>query len=310
MMEGQAQHFMMLPELLQQIEQCARLALVEEVLTTPKPGLVDLHDRGAHRDMDWKLFVKSADAISPYLGKMCVIGYNWELSLPHLFKSIRAIGTQAECAMLKQTGGVNTHKGAIFTMGILMAAVGYSLRKNGKVDTACIFRYAKEMTAEAVEQDFAEMKERQKRLVRTKEAGRQTAGEYLYLNMGIEGIRGEAREGFPIIRKVAYPLMKQYIAEGMAQNERNINVLLAVMEELTDTNILSRSGYDLRVLEQVKRTAGEIRKLGGASTETGMEALRSWNLSCIHENLSPGGAADILSATVFLIRVEKVLKED
>ena len=89
-----------------------RAALTAEVETTPKPGLVDLHDNGSHRDMDCGTFRKSAAAISPFLGEMGEIGREWGGSLPELFGRIRPVGVRAEDAMFAATGGVNTHKGA------------------------------------------------------------------------------------------------------------------------------------------------------------------------------------------------------
>ena len=98
------------------IEFCIHNALLKEVGTTPKPGLVDLHDTGAHKDMDYDTFVKSTYAIKPYILRMAVEGFHWNHELKDLFPHIREIGKQAEKAMFQATDGVNTHKGIIFTM--------------------------------------------------------------------------------------------------------------------------------------------------------------------------------------------------
>ena len=111
-----------------------RNALLGEVFTTPKPGLVDLWDSGAHRDMNWITFQKSTDAITLYLVEMYEAGYEAaeekENILEDLFFIIRRIGQRAEKAMYQATEGVNTHKGIIFSMGIICAAYGYCNGKN------------------------------------------------------------------------------------------------------------------------------------------------------------------------------------
>ena len=121
-------------KLFAKIEFCIRNALLKEVGTTPKPGLVDLHDTGAHKDMDYDTFVKSTYAIKPYILRMAVEGFHWNHELKNLFPHIREIGKQAEKAMFQATDGVNTHKGIIFTMGILATAAGYELKTNGHID--------------------------------------------------------------------------------------------------------------------------------------------------------------------------------
>ena len=110
--------------LLNYIETSIRNALLEEVYTTPKPGLVDQYDTGAHTDMDCRLFEKSAAAIAPYLKQMFYTGMEWQQTPSDLFCAIRKTGIYAEKSMFRATDGVNTHKGAIFTMGILSASAG------------------------------------------------------------------------------------------------------------------------------------------------------------------------------------------
>ena len=107
------------------IARLAQEALLEEVYTTPKPGLVDCHDTGAHTDMDCQTFEKSAAAIAPYIAAMYELGGRWMDAPQGLFCALRPLGLQAEQAMLAATDGVNTHKGAIFTFAILAAAAGH-----------------------------------------------------------------------------------------------------------------------------------------------------------------------------------------
>ena len=104
------------------IEKCVCKALLGEVYTTPKPGLVDLKDNGAHKDMDVHTFEKSTAAIAPYIAEMFCEGYANQQSLENLFARIRQIGIEAEKAMFEATKGINTHKGILFTMGIISGA--------------------------------------------------------------------------------------------------------------------------------------------------------------------------------------------
>ena len=107
---------------LNQMEEAAAYGLLEEVRTTPKPGLVDLHDSGAHRDMCYQTFVDSTHAIVPYLAEMAEAGWRHDGDLKGVFPAIRPVGVKAEQAMFAATGGVNTHKGMIFSLGIIAPA--------------------------------------------------------------------------------------------------------------------------------------------------------------------------------------------
>ena len=111
------------------IGKCAYNALIEEVNTTPKPGLVDLYSNGAHTDMDAETFRRSAEALRPFFVKMAGEGLSFDGSAEELFMGLRSVGMDAEQAMYAATDGVNTHKGAIFTFGIFCAAAGRCLKE-------------------------------------------------------------------------------------------------------------------------------------------------------------------------------------
>lgn len=275
------------------IEKMIYEALVEEVMTTPKPGLVDGHDNGAHMDMEPITFVKSAAVISPYLTQMFELGCGWKKELKELFSCIRMIGMKAENAMYLATDGINTHKGMIFSMGILSTAAGYIWQHTGKFDYRAILKITQSMTEEILEAEFQEMKRKQPK----------TNGERLYHKYGERGIRGEVQRGFPIIKEVAYPLLNQYLSEGQEKNRSYINVLLAIAEKLNDTCILSRSS-DIE-LRWFQKRVKEILKLGGAFSEDGMEEIVKLNKECIKKHISPGGAADLLACTILLWKLEK-----
>lgn len=276
------------------VESCIRKALLEEVYTTPKPGLVDLQDTGAHTDMDYHTFESSADAITPYIFRMLEEGKCWGEMPEALFLKIRRLGLQAEKAMFQATGGVNTHKGLIFTMGILAASAGFCQQKKQKIEIDEIFAMCRQMTNRVLEEEFAVLRQK----IPT------THGEILYRNYGEKGIRGEAQQGFPVLQNVSYPRLRYYREMGLEENASNINVLLHTMMKLNDTNVLARgSREDLKWLQ---KEAGRILEIGGAFSQRGREALAEMNRICIRRNISPGGAADYLAASVFLWNLEQL----
>lgn len=274
-------------------ERCIRGALLDEVFTTPKPGLVDCHDTGAHRDMDVDTFTASADAVTPYILQMFYIGWENAFSLEKLFAGIRIPGRQAEKAMFQATGGVNTHKGIIFTMGILAAACGACLHRRGRIIREEVFAISREMTEETLQRELQEMRERTP----------ETHGEILYQKYGETGIRGEAMQGFPILKNIACPYVVYYRRMLYNPNLSQINVLLHIMTALDDTNVLSRgSRQDLYWLKEESR---RILRAGGAFTVQGYRMVQELNTACIARNISPGGAADMLAAALFLCGMEQ-----
>jgi len=236
-------------------------ALVEEVRTTPKPGLVDEQNSGSHRDMDLALFLKSAGALRTYF---------YEAALCRDFDSLRQKGIAAEKAMLAATGGINTHKGAIFTMGILCACKGCDC-------TA--------MTRGLVEKDLGAVTE----------GSAQTAGQRLYARYGITGIRGQAEQGFPAVRDVGLPVLRAGLARGLSLNDAGCAALLHILCTVEDTNLITRSDVD--TARAVKAQVSEILK---ATPYPSREVLEQLDNEFIKMNLSPGGSADLLAATYFV----------
>lgn len=269
-------------------EYLIRYALRAEVMTTPKPGLVDLNDSGAHTDMDFALFMKSTDAVAPYLMVMFETGRQLE-DLRDIFASIRKTGIEAEHAMFEATAGVNTHKGMIFSMGIIAASAGYCLKQNGYISADRVLELSGLMCAETLQEDFRNMEERDP----------VTHGEKLYRRYGEKGIRGEAMKGFPVLGNTALPVMRMSRDED--DNRRYLRVLTAVMSRLQDTNILTRGSYE--DLAWLKQEAGKLLP------DPEEELLKDMNKECIRKNISPGGAADMLACTILLDRLEKLSRE-
>ena len=260
------------------IASLAYQALIREVLTTPKPGLVDRANSGAHRDMELLTFFASAAALRPYFYEAARIG---SLGLPprDTFARLRRAGLSAEKAMLAATGGVNTHKGAIFTMGLLCAAAAR------QTETADILRECAAMTEGIVKQDLGSITE----------ATAQTAGQRLYARYGITGIRGQAETGFPAVKYVGLPVLRQGLAKGLDWNDAGCAALLHILCATEDTNLIARS--DLATAREVTAHVAAILEDTPFPAREVPEAL---DREFIEKNLSPGGSADLLAATYFL----------
>lgn len=285
------------PELEELFRKWCGYALMAEVSATPKPGLVDLHDNGAHTDMNYDTFAASTGAIVPWLVKMAAAGFAWEQAPEEgLFAAIRPLGMEAERAMFAATGGVNTHKGMIFSMGIVAAAGGWYLRAHERFDPERVLLLCGEMCRELLEQDFQSID-----LSHPK-----THGEILYARYGARGIRGEVQQGFPSIRTVSLPALRRLKNQGYEDNAAYLDTLLALMAQVDDTNVLIRTSPALLAYE--KQEAARILELGGAGTEEGLEALRRLNLDFIVRNISPGGCADLLAVTILLYQLELAIK--
>lgn len=277
------------------IARLAQEALLEEVYTTPKPGLVDCHDTGAHTDMDCRTFEKSAAAIAPYIAAMYELGGRWTDAPQELFCALRPLGQQAEQAMLAATDDVNTHKGAIFTFAILAAAAGHCAAQGIRLTPQRIGVYAAEMTREPLEWEFAAMHGRTPK----------THGEVLYCKYGIKGVRGQAQQGFPVITNLLCSLLQGLRRQGCDPQRTNLQLLLESMAVLEDTCILSRGTPE--DLSWIQRQAAALLAQGGAFAPNAEQKLFALNEACVRRNISPGGSADFLAVALFL---EKLIRRD
>jgi len=278
----------------------ATAAMKSEVLLTPKPGLVDREDQGAHRDMDALLFIKSADALSPFLEAMVLTAPSAGSSCKVL-PVIRPIGVEAEKAMFRATGGVNTHKGQIFTLGIGSSAAkrvfaagdgGIPLLSRILDEAACI---CSGLTQELVPTTSEE------------NGPSGTNGQLVYREYGCTGVRGEAEEGFPSIRNGALPAFRWAREKGFSEEDAALEALLYLMAVVDDSNVLHRRG--LTGLSVMRSQAEKFLYSGGMEQPRAMEKLQEMNRLFISENISPGGCADLLAFTLFLIHLEDLWYE-
>ncbi|MCI9594921.1 MAG: triphosphoribosyl-dephospho-CoA synthase CitG [Lachnospiraceae bacterium] len=271
-----------------QIAELAVRSLLYEVSVSPKPGLVDRFNNGSHRDMDFYTFLNSAASLWPYFNECARVGLNYafsehtqtqESSLQELFQSLRIPGKFAENRMLKATKGTNTHKGAVFSMGILCAAIGAC----GLSDWSSpekILMTCSQMTSGLVDLDFSGL---------TLENAK-TMGQKLYLNYGITGVRGEMEAGLPTVKNYGLPLLEQLLAEGKSIDETGAAVLLTILAHMTDTNLISRS--DIETQKAAANTARELLQKNPCPSKAALEQL---DQDFIQKNLSPGGSADLLA---------------
>ena len=259
----------------------ATQSLLQEVYTTPKPGLVDRRNNGSHQDMNLPLFEASAKALQPYFQRCVEIGQETAaLSPEETFAALRKAGLQAEETMFRTTGGVNTHKGAIYAMGLLCGSIGRLWSADDPIaDVDEILTESGNMVRSAVEEDFASV------------TGK-TAGERLYLRYGIRGIRGEAADGFPSVRNIGLPVFQKALADGLSQNDAGTVALLHLIAHSEDTNLYHRGGP-----EGAQWASAEAKKLLPYPTEAQLAQLDD---AFIERNLSPGGCADLLAVTYFL----------
>ena len=263
-------------------------SLIDEVHTTPKPGLVDRRNNGSHKDMDLSHFIASANALEPYFEKCVQIGQDTADQTPQeTFLQLRQAGLRAEQAMYQATGGVNTHKGAIYTLGILCGSTGRLWTPETPIaDTAAIASQCARMVSNAVDTDFAA-------------ADGSTAGLRLYKSLGIKGIRGEAAAGLPSVMRIGLPAFREGLCKGLSKNDAGAIALLHLIAKVEDTNLLHRGGS-----AGAAWAAKSAQKLLEVVPYPAVSMLEALDDAFIARNLSPGGCADLLAVTYFLHSLE------
>ena len=268
-----------------EVARMACQALLDEVNTTPKPGLVDRMNSGSHRDMDVFTFAASAAALWPYFARCAEIGTDTAADPPtETFAALRRPGRLAEGDMLAATGGVNTHKGAIFSLGLLCAAAG-RVGSGGWGDSDALLDECARMTEGLTARDFAGL---------TPENAR-TTGQRLYLEAGIAGVRGEAEAGFPLVRERGLLKLEAGLEAGLSLNDAARAALIGIMAGNVDTNVIHRAG-----MEGQRRTAAYARDLLAEEPFPSGEALSEFDRALTAENISPGGSADLLAMCCML----------
>ncbi|CAK7001757.1 MAG: 2-(5''-triphosphoribosyl)-3'-dephosphocoenzyme-A synthase [Desulfovibrio sp.] len=283
---------MSVPLFVHDIAALAHTAVLLEAGSSPKPGLVCPDHNGAHKDMDYPLFVVSADSLKPYLLECASTGFaTYSDDAQIVFPLLREAGVRAEKAMFTATNGVNTHKGMIFSMGLITAAAGRTLGK-GVPENVMPERIAQEASffvTGIVARDLLPLREKlpNRRL---------TAGEKLFLEHGIPGIRQEAEDAFP--SAIAAFRYLQTLLPDLPLEKALPQTLLYLMATTDDTNLVWRGG--LEGLAYARNAAREALDKGGLGTEEGLRHVHALRDEFVARNLSPGGSADLLAITAFL----------
>jgi triphosphoribosyl-dephospho-CoA synthase len=251
--------------------------LYKELVLHPKPGLVSLVDNGSHTDMTAVTFMRSLFALRHYFARICRAGID---DAP--FAVLKQLGIDAEARMLRATGGVNTHRGAIFSLGMLCAAIGrghaqgMALSGDG-LRAVMLIRWGEELAAHTRPDDDA------------------SHGSRMADLHAVSGAREEGALGLPSVFEVGLPAMRRTLAAGRSMVHARIDALFALMAHVSDTNVLYRGGA--HGASTVKQQATGFIEMGG----TAHPDWRGHALEChrilVAEKLSPGGAADLLAAT-------------
>jgi triphosphoribosyl-dephospho-CoA synthase len=259
-------------------------ALIDEVTLAPKPGLVDIRSRGAHHDLDWKLMCASALALQPTFVELARAGIETQPLLA-LRERIGAIGRVGEARMLDATGGVNTHRGAIWALGLLVTGAAHDLA---------------DLAPEAVAARAGSIARVQDRHAPALTGNK---GEQACLDYNVGGARGQAQAGFPHVVDVAMPQLVRSRIRGDSETAARLNALLAVMASLDDTCVLARGGPD--ALAEMQDGARRVLDQGGAAALAGRRELKALDRRLVELHVSPGGAADLLAAALFLDRLQR-----
>lgn len=254
----------------------ATWALREELLTWPKPGLVSPNDPGAHADMDATLFEASIAALADYFSDIYAAGRH-RVTMAKL----RVLGIAAEARMLRATGGVNTHRGAIFSLGLLIAAAG---RRDADVSLAG------QRLGSIVRRAWGPA------IARVKPGCGGSHGLTAACRYRVVGARGEAASGFPCVYNVGLPALRA--AQPAGWNCAKVQCLFAILAHLDDTNLLHRGGA--AGLDFARAQARAFLKVGGVGRPEGLCHAAHVHRQFVARRLSPGGAGDLLAATILL----------
>jgi triphosphoribosyl-dephospho-CoA synthase len=266
----------------QAIGRAATLALYDELALSPKPGLVTLVDRGSHTDMDARTFMRSLLALRGYFVRIAALGAG---GAP--FSALQQCGIEAEARMLAATDGVNTHRGAIFMLGLLCAAAGAATTAGRRPTPTTVRAALREHWGCALDE-----RARQPSML---------PGGIAARRHGLRGAAAEAAAGFPVLFETAVPALQCALPRAAGRQPALLDTLFHVMAVLDDSNLAHRGG--LEGLRHAQRAARGFLADVGATRPDGIAAAHRIARDFVRRRLSPGGAADTLSAACWLQRL-------
>lgn len=263
------------------LSQIALKSIIAEVSTYPSFGLVSPVSSGAHNDMDYYTFLESGFAIESYLKQMAKYGYSYN-NTDDIFRKIRKVGIKAEEEMFKATKGVNTHKGMIFLMGIVIASISKNIYIRQPFENTQ--KIMKDMVEDILD-DFKDLDTKEKL----------SHGEKLYIKYGFTGVRGQVKGGLDFIFN---NILIEYKKLNLKGNDLYSHTLLMLMSIVQDSTIVYR--HNINTLKKVQKDCKNILKLGGMNTNKGKKLAFELEKEYIEKYISPGGSADLLAIVIFL----------
>lgn len=273
----------------------AKKAILFEVSLTPKPGLVDFNNSGSHNDMSFNTFLASSAAISEYWIDFANLAFNESIEPSTVLPKIRQIGLEAERDMFFQTKNVNTQKGLIFLLGISAYATTFVLKNNNEFNQDKIVEVIQQVSANIIDNE----------LIKNKNIFLSN-GEKLFEKFGLKaaGARYQVQKGLPLVFYLVLPFLKENLTENYLVNKSEtdkvlLTSLLKIIANLDDTNVLHRNG--LIIAEKLKKMAKRVTD-GNLSYNQIAEFCRT-------ENISSGGAADLLAVSLFFYFIEQDFKK-
>ncbi|RMX06615.1 triphosphoribosyl-dephospho-CoA synthase MdcB [Corticibacter populi] len=266
-----------------EIGRAATLALHDELALAPKPGLVSFEDSGSHDDMDAHTFMRSLFALRHYFVEITELGAQ---QVP--FAQLQACGIAAEQRMLRATGGINTHRGAIFMLGLLCAAAG-SVVATGASPTPPAIRAALQTHWGAA-------------LAQRARQPSTLPGGIAVQRYGLRGAMQEAALAFPAVFEAGWPAWQHARLRGLSPRQTQLHSFFSLLAVLDDSNLVHRGG--LAGLAFARAAARDFLQQDGAATAAGWRRAGAIHRSFVARRLSPGGTADALSATCWLARLQ------
>lgn len=268
-------------ELAMSLASHATQSLIDEARLSPKPGLVDSRGSGAHQDLTLELMERSAHSLTPTFQQLAIASWQRPVDIA-LRQEIGRIGRDGERSMMLATNGVNTHRGAIWALGLLVSAAAIQGAMRDLHATVTLAAQIAKLPDHASPKIFSK--------------GLRATQRYR-----VPGAREEAQLGFPHVMTLALPQLWLSREQGASEQEARIDALMAIMTSLSDTCVLSRGG--LSSLEAMQQGAAEVLTRGGYRMPKGRAALAMLETRMLADRVSPGGAADLLAAALFLDRV-------
>ncbi|SFN38921.1 triphosphoribosyl-dephospho-CoA synthase [Izhakiella capsodis] len=257
--------------------------LIDEARLTPKPGLVDGRGQGVHHDLSLALMERSAYSLGATFHALARQSWQRPADIA-LRETIGRLGREGEQHMMQATLGVNTHRGAIWALGLLVSAAAMHA---GDSDSD--------------EDEIAQTAALLARLPDSKMPKVFSKGLKACHRWQVPGAREEAQQGFPHVVTQALPQLKRSRQSGANESQARIDALMSIMASLSDTCVLSRAG--MVGLETVQNGARAVLLAGGCAHAAGRKVLERLDKRMLALNASPGGAADLLAATLFLDRI-------